>query len=103
MYGVSRSTTIVAAYLMKSEKLSRDAALQSIVAIKPSVKLVCYLTALLETLYGCVTRPNYGFMEQLEIWEDMRWCIDSQHKSFKSYRLGKVAKVMKGKLISQVK
>ena len=98
MYGVSRSTTIVAAYLMKSEKLSQATALQSIVTIKPSVKLVNYMTAILEVLVSCVARPNSGFMKQLEIWEEMRCCIDPQHKSFKSYRLGKMAKVMKGKL-----
>ena len=43
MYGVSRSVTIIAAYLMKSESLSRAAALQSIANIKPSIKLVCIL------------------------------------------------------------
>ena len=44
MYGVSRSATIIAAYLMKSESLSRAAALQSIANIKPSIKLVCILS-----------------------------------------------------------
>ena len=67
MEWLAKTTTIVAAYLMKSEKLSRGAALQSIVAIKSSVK------------------PNFGFLEHLEIWEDMRWCIGPQHKLFKSY------------------
>ena len=44
MYGVSRSATIIAAYLMKMESLSCAAALQSIANIKPSIKLVCTLS-----------------------------------------------------------
>lgn len=77
MYGVSRSATIIAAYLMKCEKLTRDAALQSIANVKPSIK------------------PNAGFMKQLHLWQEMKCCIDPTHKSYRSYRLGKMAKQMK--------
>ena len=40
MYGVSRSPTIIAAYLMKVEKISCTKALESIASVKPSIKLV---------------------------------------------------------------
>ena len=96
MYGVSRSPTVIAAYLMKSEQLSCAAALQSIANVKPSIKLVPHTQLLFVLLY--VIRPNPGFMRQLHLWQEMKCCIDPTHKSYKSYRLGKMAKQMKGEL-----
>jgi len=95
MYGVSRSPTVIAAYLMKSEKLSRTAALQSIANVKPSIKLVTIQQPL---RHCCSVRPNSGFMKQLQLWQEMKCCIDPTHKSFRKHRLGKMAKEMKGKL-----
>ncbi|MCJ1467934.1 hypothetical protein MMC07_006559 [Pseudocyphellaria aurata] len=51
--GVSRSTTVVVAYLMKSEGLTRDAALQSV-----------------QEARDCAC-PNQGFMVQLQRWQNM--------------------------------
>ena len=95
MYGVSRSVTVIAAYLMKSEQLSCAAALQSIANVKPSIKLVLHNYYL---HYSYLIRPNPGFMRQLQLWQEMKCCIDPTHKSYKSYRLGKMAKQMKGEL-----
>ncbi|KAK9809664.1 hypothetical protein WJX73_001963 [Symbiochloris irregularis] len=51
MQGISRSATIVAAYLMKVEELSRDAAVQSIKFSRAGI------------------HPNPGFMDQLLTWQ----------------------------------
>ena len=37
-------------------------------------------------------------MKQLHLWQEMKCCIDPTHKSYKSYRLGKMAKQMKGEI-----
>jgi predicted protein tyrosine phosphatase len=50
--GVSRSTTLVIAYLMRSEGLSAAAAVEAVRAVRPEA------------------RPNAGFLEQLLDWEN---------------------------------
>ncbi|KIJ29272.1 hypothetical protein M422DRAFT_784322 [Sphaerobolus stellatus SS14] len=50
MMGVSRSVTVVVAYLMKSQGISLHDALAYVKSRRP------------------IIRPNYGFMEQLEVW-----------------------------------
>lgn len=37
-------------------------------------------------------------MKQLHLWQEMKCCIDPTHKSYRSYRLGKMAKQMKGEI-----
>ena len=41
-------------------------------------------------------RPNAGFVEQLKLWEAMKWRINSNYKPFKAYSLRQHAKQMKG-------
>ncbi|RDB20040.1 hypothetical protein Hypma_013100 [Hypsizygus marmoreus] len=53
--GISRSTTIVAAYLMKTRKMSRSAAIRFIKQRRSQV------------------HPNYGFIKQLETFAECRY------------------------------
>ncbi|KAG6808901.1 hypothetical protein H0H93_016355, partial [Arthromyces matolae] len=50
--GISRSTTVIAAYLMKTRKMSRSAAIKFIKQRRPEV------------------HPNYGFIKQLEAFAE---------------------------------
>ena len=47
---------------------------------------------LLKTFY----RPNDGFMEQLNLWDQMNCRIDEQCKGYKAYRLKRAAHEIKG-------
>lgn len=58
MAGISRSSTIVAAYLMKKHKWSADRALQEIRKVRPKAY------------------PNTGFLQQLSIYEQDRYIVD---------------------------
>lgn len=76
-YGISRSATVVLAYLMWSECLPLKMALQDLKARKPDI------------------RPNAGFMEQLKLWERMRCQLDSRNRAYRAYRLKLKAHEMK--------
>ncbi|GFP95549.1 dual specificity protein phosphatase 12 [Phtheirospermum japonicum] len=67
--GVSRSAAIITAYLMKSERLSVDDAIES---LRQSCETVC---------------PNDGFLEQLAMFEDMGFRVDHASPIYKSFRL----------------
>jgi dual specificity phosphatase 12 len=67
--GVSRSAAIVTAYLMRTEKLSLEDALESLRQSCESVG------------------PNDGFLDQLKMFEEMGFKIDRSSSIYKSFRL----------------
>jgi len=68
--GVSRSAAVVTAYLMHKEHLSAADALSSLRKASPGV---------------C---PNYGFMEQLAIFENMGNKVDRDSPFYKKFKVG---------------
>ncbi|KAK4281966.1 hypothetical protein QN277_013403 [Acacia crassicarpa] len=67
--GVSRSAAIITAYLMRSEHLSQEDALQS---LRNSCEFVC---------------PNDGFLEQLKMFEEMGFKVDRSSSIYRRFRL----------------
>ncbi|GER51910.1 dual specificity protein phosphatase, partial [Striga asiatica] len=67
--GVSRSAAIITAYLMKSERLTVDDAIES---LRQSCESVC---------------PNDGFLEQLKMFEEMGFKVDRGSPIYKRFRL----------------
>ncbi|CAK8543071.1 unnamed protein product [Lathyrus sativus] len=67
--GVSRSASVITAYLMRSENLSLEDALES---LKQSCEFVC---------------PNDGFLEQLKMFEEMGFKVDQSSPIYKRFRL----------------
>ncbi|CAM6105567.1 unnamed protein product [Calypogeia fissa] len=67
--GVSRSASVITAYLMRTEKLSVDDALASLREGSPHV---------------C---PNEGFMEQLKMFEDMGFKVDRDSPIYKQFHV----------------
>ncbi|XP_070532115.1 dual specificity protein phosphatase 12-like isoform X2 [Ptychodera flava] len=75
--GVSRSATIIVAYLMSKDKKSVTDTLQSVRQIHNDVG------------------PNHGFMDQLRLFEAMGCTKDfKEHPLYKQYKLAKTAKVV---------
>lgn len=68
-YGVSRSATLVIAYLMKKYSMSFSDAYE---LVKQKRK---------------IAYPNRGFQEQLKLYEEMGFAEDSTNMKFKIYRL----------------
>lgn len=66
--GISRSASVVTAYLMRTEKLS----------------LIYALASLREVSDGVC--PNEGFMDQLRMFEEMGFRVDHQSPIYKHYR-----------------
>uniref|UniRef100_A0A5B7BAZ0 protein-tyrosine-phosphatase n=1 Tax=Davidia involucrata TaxID=16924 RepID=A0A5B7BAZ0_DAVIN len=67
--GVSRSAAIITAYLMRTEQLSQEDALES---LRQSCELVC---------------PNDGFLDQLKMFEAMGFKVDRASSIYKRFRL----------------
>ncbi|KAL2320647.1 hypothetical protein Fmac_029616 [Flemingia macrophylla] len=67
--GVSRSAAVITAYLMKTERLSVEDALES---LRQSCEFVC---------------PNDGFLEQLKMFEGMGFRVDHSSPIYKRFRL----------------
>ncbi|KAF0907255.1 hypothetical protein E2562_015758 [Oryza meyeriana var. granulata] len=67
--GVSRSATIIIAYLMRTEQKSLEEALESLKEVNESV---------------C---PNDGFLEQLKLFEEMGFKVDTSSPLYKRFRL----------------
>ncbi|KAL3819691.1 hypothetical protein ACJIZ3_005596 [Penstemon smallii] len=67
--GVSRSAAIITAYLMRSEQLSQEDAVES---LRESCESVC---------------PNDGFLEQLKMFEQMGFKVDHASPIYKRFRL----------------
>ncbi|CAL5420598.1 unnamed protein product [Camellia sinensis] len=66
--GVSRSAAIITAYLMRTEQLSKEDALES---LQKSCEFVC---------------PNDGFLEQLKMFEEMGFKVDHASPIYKRFR-----------------
>ncbi|KAK0046021.1 dual specificity protein phosphatase 12 [Biomphalaria pfeifferi] len=71
--GISRSSTVVAAYLMQKHLVTKDKALEIIAAVRHFI------------------RPNDGFQEQLQLFENMGCRIDKSHPEYRAYQLNKLA------------
>lgn len=67
--GVSRSAAIITAYLMRSERISLEAALESLRQSCESVS------------------PNDNFLEQLKMFEEMDFKVDRSSTIYKRFRL----------------
>uniref|UniRef100_A0A2P2JM68 protein-tyrosine-phosphatase n=1 Tax=Rhizophora mucronata TaxID=61149 RepID=A0A2P2JM68_RHIMU len=67
--GVSRSAAIITAYLMRTEQLSLEDALES---LKQSCEFVC---------------PNDGFLDQLKMFEEMGFKVDHASPIYRRFRL----------------
>lgn len=67
--GVSRSAAVVTAYLMRTEQKSREDALNSLREVCES---------------AC---PNDSFLEQLDLFENMGFKVDTSSPLYKSFRL----------------
>lgn len=67
--GVSRSAAVITAYLMRSERLSQEDALES---LRLSCEFVC---------------PNDGFLEQLKMFEDMGFKVDHDSAIYKRFHV----------------
>uniref|UniRef100_J3N5V8 protein-tyrosine-phosphatase n=1 Tax=Oryza brachyantha TaxID=4533 RepID=J3N5V8_ORYBR len=67
--GVSRSATIITAYLMRTERKYLEEALESLKEVNESV---------------C---PNDGFLEQLKLFEEMGFKVDTSSPLYKRFRL----------------
>jgi len=76
--GVSRSCSIVVAYIMKSHGLSFEEAFSMVKASRPIVS------------------PNCGFLKQLKMWEEMQYNLEGTSKSHKAYHLQKASKEFYG-------
>ncbi|KAG2559893.1 hypothetical protein PVAP13_8KG035563 [Panicum virgatum] len=67
--GVSRSASIIVAYLMRSEQKSLEEALQSLKEVSES---------------AC---PNDGFLDQLKLFQEMGFKVDTSSPLYKRFRL----------------
>ncbi|KAF1859104.1 hypothetical protein Lal_00000930 [Lupinus albus] len=67
--GVSRSAAVITAYLMRTEHLSLEDALES---LRQSCEFVC---------------PNDGFLEQLKLFEEMGFKVDYTTPIYRRFRL----------------
>ncbi|KAG6856937.1 hypothetical protein H0H87_011923 [Tephrocybe sp. NHM501043] len=77
--GVSRSATVVAAYLMYSKNLDRETALEMIRNVRPSIE------------------PNEGFLRQLEIFHKAQFKISRRDKTTRLYYMERILdEVMNG-------
>ncbi|PPQ84081.1 hypothetical protein CVT25_003601 [Psilocybe cyanescens] len=77
--GVSRSSTIVAAYLMYSQKIDPEAALEVIKKARPYVE------------------PNQGFLRQLQLFHTARYKISRREKDIRRFYMDRtVGEVMNG-------
>ncbi|CAD6234200.1 GSCOCG00007645001-RA-CDS [Cotesia congregata] len=82
-FGVSRSATLVIAYIMKKHKLTYEDAYK---LVKSKRRFV---------------GPNPGFIAQLKLYETMGFTIDNRNVEFKMYRLQLAADhIRKAKILS---
>ncbi|XP_069696399.1 dual specificity protein phosphatase MPK-4 [Periplaneta americana] len=83
-FGVSRSATIVIAYIMKKYTLSFEEAFERVKSKRRFVG------------------PNPGFLSQLRLYEVMSWQVDKSNVQFRMYRLQIAAdQVKKAKILPQ--
>lgn len=67
--GVSRSAAVITAYLMRLDRCTVDEALASLQQVSSKVY------------------PNYGFMQQLELFKEMGYVVDRRNRAFKKFHL----------------
>lgn len=77
--GVSRSPTIVAAYIMREKQLSAQQALDII------------------KLRRSFIEPNRGFMEQLDLYHELRYNVDQTEAAYRRFLVAANAKAQQGK------
>ena len=83
-FGVSRSATLVIAFMMKKYNLAFNKAYE---AVKNKRRFAC---------------PNPGFIAQLQLYEDMGYTVDCTNIQFKMYRMQIAAdKVRKARILPQ--
>ncbi|PSN30522.1 hypothetical protein C0J52_24114 [Blattella germanica] len=83
-FGVSRSATIVIAYMMKKYELTYEEAFERVKSKRRFVG------------------PNPGFISQLQLYEVMNWQVDKSNIQFRMYRLQIAAdQVKKAKILPQ--
>ncbi|XP_012270303.1 dual specificity protein phosphatase MPK-4 [Orussus abietinus] len=83
-FGVSRSATIVIAYIMKKQGISYYSAFETVKTKR------------------CFVGPNPGFEAQLKLYREMNFSIDNANVHFKMYRLQIAAdKVRKARILPQ--
>lgn len=83
-FGVSRSATVILAYVMQKYHLTYRQAFEKV----KKKRSVVY--------------PNQGFVSQLKLFREMGYKIDKSHMKFKVFRLGVAAdKVRKVKILPQ--
>ncbi|GFO45685.1 dual specificity protein phosphatase [Plakobranchus ocellatus] len=71
--GISRSSAVVIAYLMYKLNMTKQKAVEYVSSIRHFIK------------------PNDGFQEQLQLFENMGARIDKTHSEFRAYQLNKLA------------
>ncbi|XP_076254777.1 dual specificity protein phosphatase MPK-4 [Rhynchophorus ferrugineus] len=76
-YGVSRSATIIIAYVMKKYKISYEEAFDRVKAKRSIIS------------------PNQGFISQLKIYQIMKYIINKSDMKYKLYRLTMAAEWMR--------
>jgi len=72
--GVSRSATIVCAYLMATENLTLTEAIEEVRKCRP-----------------CIC-PNHGFKKQLQLWHQMNFTLEGKTKAHRLYKLQRLSK-----------
>lgn len=83
-FGVSRSATIVTAYIMRKYELSFEDAVERVKSKRRFVG------------------PNPGFVSQLRLYEVMNWQVDKTNIQFRMYRLQIAAdQIKKAKILPQ--
>lgn len=83
-FGVSRSASIIIAYIMKKYNISYSEAYKRVKAKR------------------CIVYPNNGFVSQLKLYSQMQYTIDPKNMHYKVYRLNLAAdRVRKVKMLPQ--
>lgn len=68
-YGVSRSASVIIAFLMQKYRLDYDQVFERVKEKRTSIG------------------PNAGFVQQLKLFKLMDWMIDTDNKLYKTYML----------------
>ena len=76
--GVSRSVSVMAAYLMRSLKITPKAALDII------------------RDHRVFAQPNDGFMDQLELYHTLQYDVDPKHAAYRRFLVVGMAKEQQG-------
>ncbi|EDO34381.1 predicted protein, partial [Nematostella vectensis] len=81
--GVSRSIAVILAYIMKSDQVSLDDAVNK-----------------MSEIYSSEISPNQGFLDQLKIYEEMGCKVNTSSALFKQYRLQLLASQIQGTIFT---